>query len=920
MFLLWAMATLMLPLSLQAQDIHERYTREHPLVYEDAWDLWPYVFLDEEGNPTGYNVDMLKLILDDIGIPYVIKLKPTSEALADLYDGKSNLMCGMKAHYHDKHATYYSENIIQLFTHSLALPKDKPVKIVSFEDLKNNEVIVHDGAFSHHLLIDSGWVDKLRPYHDMDKAVQQVCSDGEGQILWNTMSLKWLISKYGAGKMKLEPVDMPFGEYHFMSNDRELMELIDQSYSRLATNEKLTALQTKWFYPETTSGRNMPQWIWYVAIAAALMALMLISFYVILKMRESKATAESQSRNNRLRKILQSSNIGLWTYDIKTGTFTLYRENGMPGRTYPTKLFSQRYSPEGFKTLQEAIDKVVNMKAPEVRLQIQSTEIGETEEHTYDANISVLRKKNGLPVMLIGTRKDISAQRERQQLISDIHTRYHSVFSTSVVDMIYFDSNGFISNMNERSQRTFNMTLSEAIANHVSMQQLTGIEELNFNDRDFFYATLKMTKEGSDGQKSSNIYYELQLVPVYDSAHMLMGIYGSGLDITGNVHAFQERRKTLQELSNANQSQSRYISNINYAMTVGGLSTLIYTPSDHMLNIYQRIDKVMFSLTQSRCLTLIMPESQKVALRMFNCVDKLVNQPLTCEVKTIINNKKGKRMHLYIQLYPVTDKDGHVKLYNGVCRDVTKFRETEALLQTETLKAQEIETIKKSFLHNMCYEIRTPLNAVVGFAELFDHNHQTEDEDVFINEIKNNSAYLLQLINDILFLSRLDANMIEIKKQPIDFACTFEAHCHIGWEAYKKEGVNYIVENPYNQLVVDIDDENLGHIIEQVTRNAAEHTTTGSVHTRYEYIGNKLVISVTDTGEGIPDDMIDHLYERFRQGANSNHGTGLGLPICKELADQMGGTIDITSETGKGTSVWITIPCKVTAMNRKLEI
>ena len=132
--------------------------------------------------------------------------------------------------------------------------------------------------------------------------------------------------------------------------------------------------------------------------------------------------------------------------------------------------------------------------------------------------------------------------------------------------------------------------------------------------------------------------------------------------------------------------------------------------------------------------------------------------------------------------------------------------------------------------------------------------------------------------------------------------------------------MNYIVENPYNQLVVDIDDENLGHIIEQVTRNAAEHTTTGSVHTRYEYIGNKLVISVTDTGEGIPDDMIDHLYERFRQGANSNHGTGLGLPICKELADQMGGTIDITSETGKGTSVWITIPCKVTAMNRKLEI
>jgi signal transduction histidine kinase len=220
----------------------------------------------------------------------------------------------------------------------------------------------------------------------------------------------------------------------------------------------------------------------------------------------------------------------------------------------------------------------------------------------------------------------------------------------------------------------------------------------------------------------------------------------------------------------------------------------------------------------------------------------------------------------------------------------------------------------------MCYEIRTPLDIVVNNAELFEHQHTSEEEAQLIDTIKTNTSYLLNLINDILFLSRLDANMVEFSPLPCDFSKTFEGHCQTGWNGCQKEGVTYTVENHYEQLVVNIDDINVGRIIEQVVKNAAEHTVTGTVRARYEYIGGKLMVVVDDTGPGINPAVLDHIFERFNTTTAKDHRTGLGMPICKELVTQMGGTIEVTSEMGKGTTVWLAIPCEATVAERKKGI
>jgi signal transduction histidine kinase len=215
----------------------------------------------------------------------------------------------------------------------------------------------------------------------------------------------------------------------------------------------------------------------------------------------------------------------------------------------------------------------------------------------------------------------------------------------------------------------------------------------------------------------------------------------------------------------------------------------------------------------------------------------------------------------------------------------------------------------------MSYEIRTPLNTVVGFAELFEMEHSPEDEVVFTNEIKESSSTLLKLINDILFLSRLDARMIEFKYKPTDFASIFETRCQTAVFRSQKPGVNYVYDNPYNSLIVDIDEQNLGIVIDQVVKRAVENTTSGQVRCRYDFTGEHLLIAVQDTSNGISEENLKHIFDRFTP--TDEKSTGLGMSICQELVSQMGGKITVKSAVGEGTIVWISIPCASSKIDMK---
>ena len=895
------------------------YTKEHPLVYEDAWDLWPFCFLNEEGEPDGYNIDLLRLMLDDLDIPYEIRLRPTLEALDDLHDGKSDLMLGMADDFHAEYA-HFGETVVKMFTHSLVYPKSQGKKIYTLGDVARQKVIVHGESFFHHLMMENGWSANAIVYNDMQEAVQKVNAEQQGQIVWNTLSLKYLLRKYHLSELKMSPVDVPHGEYRFLSHDTTLLKRLDQAYMLLKSGDQLEPLQNKWFYPERQD-TGIPSWVWYVTGIMAIATIILLFYNVAFRNRERRETALAKQQNLRLAHILQTSHLSIWTYDAVKQLYTLMGDDGTPIQELNLMEFTQFYRDDDLKSLYEAIHNVITMQSDGGTVEIKAHENG--SEHDFVIALSVLRRdKEGKPTLIMGVRNDITEEHNRQRKAKNLLTRYKSIFDTALIDMIYFDAEGHAVNMNDRARNTFGIDSSRPIDKQFDLRNIIDIDQFDLSKLDYFYATLAIDRRdikrhATLHQNEGLMFYAMQLVPVYDHAHHLLGVYGTGQEVTEIVESWRRQKASTEQLAKANEEVNGYVRNIDYVLKVGGLRIAKYSPDTHTLTIFSEANVAQLTLTQSRCMTLVSDNSKKRAMRMLNSMDNLTTNNISTEISSILRHH-GQQLFLQFCFIPTYDQQGQVDHYFGLCRDISEVRATEQLLEKETARAQEVEELKDSFLRNMSYEIRTPLNTVVGFAELFEQDHSPEDEEVFVGEIKNNAAHLLHLINDILFLSRLDAHMIEFNPQPTDFAQTFESHCQMGWANDRHEGVRYIVENHYERLVVEIDDANLGRVIEQLTANAAQHTESGVVRARYDYVGGKLMIAIDDTGSGIQPSDIKHVYERFVIGQHG--GTGLGLPICKELTEQLGGSIDISSEVGKGTTVWITIPCKAHEVERKNEI
>ena len=896
------------------------FSDAQPLVYEDAWDLWPYSFLNEYGEPVGYNIDLLDLILTELNIPYVIKLKPTVDALNDLKHGHSDLMFGMDAAFHNDYAQY-GKSVIQIFTHSLVHRKNEKPKVQRLNDLSHNRVIVHDGSFSHYLMKRRGWSSNAIPYDDMQEAIQLVHNEPDQQILWNTLSLKWLIRKFNYADLELTPVRIQHGEYKFMSNNPQLLHQLDSVFSKLNADGQLQAIQNKWFYPDRRES-GIPSWVWKAVVLLLALTVFILIYYLTYRRYEKRVTKDLRRSNDQLAIILKTSHIRVWVFHTATRTINVVGENGvlMNAEETPSTFFYD-VRPYDFRCLMQALQDIEQQKKGQITLMVQSHGTTEGTFRTLAIVLSVLhRDKDGKPTDIIGTSSDITEEQLRQQQAKDVMLRYQSIFDLALVDMVAYDEHGVITDMNKKARGAFANDINAVLSQKVTIQDVLGMSDFSYEDMGYTYLTQLFT--GRDDPRAlmrflqrDELIYELQLVPVRDDAGRLLAIYGTGRDVTEVAKSYKHEQVNIQRLQEVNAEQEKYIRNIDFVMKNGGVRMVSYSSDTHTLTVYSEINHVQYQLTQTRALGLVAHEDRKKALRLLNSMDNRSQRSIKVIVKTIILLKENMPLCLYVSLIPTTDADGRVNGYFGMLRDVSEIKALEKRLADETVKAQEVETVKNAFLRNMSYEIRTPLSSVVGFAELFDQEHTQEDEAFFIEEINKNSAKLLELINDILFLSRLDAGMIEIKKEPIDFAAVFQSQCQTAWFKYQQPGVTYVADSPYHQLVVDIDLQNLSIVIGHLVTNAAQNTSSGQVHASYDYTGEELVLYFQDTGSGIAPATLERIFDRFV--TDNANGSGLGLSICHEIVTQMGGKIRIKSELGKGTVVWVTIPCKCSEIVRK---
>jgi len=666
----------------------------------------------------------------------------------------------------------------------------------------------------------------------------------------------------------------------------------------------------------------------YVVLAVLLIGLVLLIVYNRFSVYQDRKIQKLRANQNaRLALILETGKLRIWVYHPVTRHYAYLSKDGTYDEDYNAVEYAKRFNREQFEMLRQAVFDISDGKRESAVVSITNNTTDPEEKRYYEMNISVgSRDAKGRVKSLLGIQHDVTDKVKKQEHINQLLMRNHTVFSSSLLDMIYCDKEGTLIDINEKACQTFGIVNREKyLSSQSTIFNNPLFQPMGKSMRENIHTSTLLDinkyelpgKEAVAGMSDGKIYYESTINPMYDPNGELEGFYMCGMDITEMVEAFHRMKESSRKVHRAMAEVQTYVTNINYALRISGVRFVSYYPEIYTANVSSNIGSTQIRLSQSRCIRLATIPYRKTVSRMLNRMDHLTRNNILETIETNLYDKQGRSIWLMLNMVPIIDKNNKVERYFGICRDTTDMVETEERLAVETKKAQETELLKQSFLTNMSYEIRTPLNNVVGFAELFEAPHEEADEAFFVNQIKDSSNTLLFLINDILFLSRLDANMIEIAPSYIDFPLLFESHCQLGWSNRSSE-IKTIIDNPYEHLVVNIDETNLGKVIEKLCSLATTFTHQGSITARCEYRRRELTITIQDTGVGIDAQTLPHVFERFvRNQKEELCGTGLDLPIVQSLVHQMNGTIDIESGQGKGTTVWVSIPCQAKTIEKR---
>lgn len=265
------------------------------------------------------------------------------------------------------------------------------------------------------------------------------------------------------------------------------------------------------------------------------------------------------------------------------------------------------------------------------------------------------------------------------------------------------------------------------------------------------------------------------------------------------------------------------------------------------------------------------------------------------------------------EIFATVDKrnlDGKPLTIIGTTRRIDEQKHLEEELIEARNHAEESDRLKSAFLANITHEVRTPLNAIVGFSDVLPMAQSEEERNELVKLIKQNNAHLLRLFDNMMSISKLEAGgnnhventdfeILPLLRELVDKYMTI---C-------MEKGLDLFLEESAKNDIVHTDHDRLKEILNQYLNNAVKFTTEGSISIGYDKLPNSIRLWVSDTGKGIPEDMCnDHLFERFVKVDEFIPGTGLGLSICRSLAMSIDGKVGVESVFGKGSTFWVELP------------
>ena len=640
---------------------------------------------------------------------------------------------------------------------------------------------------------------------------------------------------------------------------------------------------------------------------------------------------DNKKQKARLALIMKTSKLRLWFYDPTTRHCCYLSEAGDYEREYNPADFALFFHRDDLDRMRSLIFAICEGRQDTGRVNVRSRAEKESDCKHYEISFSVMsRGIDGLPTSLMALQHDVTEEYHRQQKINQLLVRYHTIFNSSLLDMLYYDKNGVLTDLNERACKSFNVKSREQVLDgsfllknnpfysQIPLNEMTNTLTGSIIDfSEFGLPEYRLEEFGLEGK----MYYESTINTIRNQQGELEGVYMSGRDISEMVNSYHRQQAGIRQLQQGTESIQQYISNIDYALSVSGVQLVNYYPHSYTFELINRETKKRMRMSQLRCIRLATLRFRRTVNSALNRMDHLTKRGIMQAIEIEIRDKKGRQIWLLFNMVPMLNEKGEVERYFGTYRDITDMVATEQQLAVETKKAQETELLKQAFLTNMSYEIRTPLNNIIGYAGLFTSDHDESDEPFFIDQIRNSTNELLLVVNDVLYISRLEANMEEYKREAVDFASAFEGYCRNGLSTIKP-GVQSVIVQPYNRLVVDIDASHVSMIIQRLCNLSCMVTDSGSITVSYEYHRGELIILFEDTGKGFPEEVAAHVLDQHfaRREDGGLIGSGLDLSIVQLLTKQMGGTIEIQSDYGKGTSVWVSIPCTASVIEKKRNL
>lgn len=282
--------------------------------------------------------------------------------------------------------------------------------------------------------------------------------------------------------------------------------------------------------------------------------------------------------------------------------------------------------------------------------------------------------------------------------------------------------------------------------------------------------------------------------------------------------------------------------------------------------------------------------------------------------KIIRHTIRVDKVDFEVTATPVFNDKNDTEIIGGLLRfeNITEKLKMDSMLQEAKEKAEESNRLKSAFLANMSHEIRTPLNAIVGFSEMICQSQEEEEKQEFMKIISSNNILLLQLIDDILDLSKIEAGTMEFTLGPTDINELMDGICRQMQEKNTSPDVQIMFTEKAEQCILNTDRVRLSQVIINFTNNAMKFTSKGTIQMGYRIEEEKeeIYFYVKDTGMGIPADKTDKVFERFVKLNSFIKGTGLGLAICRIIVERLGGVIGVDSKEGEGSCFWFRIPIR----------